>query len=34
MEKVGASERVTSDAIFIVCTVVDNSYEPIIAREF
>ena len=26
--------RVTSDVIFIVCTLIDNSYEPISAREF
>ena len=26
--------RVTSDVILIVCTLIDNSYEPISAREF
>ena len=26
--------RATSDVIFIVCTLIDNSYEPISAREF
>ena len=26
--------RVTSDVIFIVCTLIDKSYEPISAREF
>ena len=28
------SVRTTSDVIFIVCTLIDNSYEPISAREF
>ena len=26
--------RVTSDVIFIVCTLIDDSYEPISAQEF
>ena len=26
--------RATSDVNFIVCTLIDNSYEPISAREF
>ena len=26
--------RVTSDVIFTVCTLIDNSYEPISVREF
>ena len=25
--------RVTSDAVFIVCTLTDNSYEPISVRN-
>ena len=25
--------RIPSDVIFIVCTPIDNSYEPISARE-
>ena len=28
------SARVTADVILIVCTLIDNSYEPISAREF
>ena len=41
MEKVRAelaifflNVRVTSDVIFIVCSLLDNSYKPISAREF
>ena len=30
----GISAHATSDVIFIVCTLIDNGYEPISAREF